>query len=67
MPSDDLDLKKEYGSLMISVKENGIVMVGDEILISWKKRSGTDQISLLIRAPKNLHVKRLETIDKETH
>ena len=64
---DARSTQKEWGSLSITVDENGIVMIGDDILISWKKLDNKNRIQLWVRAPKDVPVRRLESIDSEEH
>ena len=40
---------------------------GEDMFISWKSTQTHGEIKLYFKAPKDVKIKRLETIDKETH
>ena len=68
MQSDDKDLEKvDWGSLSITLKEMGIIMIGNDILISWRKARNPNEVKIWIRAPTSVRVRRLEQIDAEKH
>lgn len=49
--------KKDFGRLVISVKENMPLYIGDDIVLVLKK-DHSNQIKVLIIAPKNLKIIR---------
>jgi carbon storage regulator CsrA len=56
-------VKKEYGNLIITLKEDQVITIGDACVFISKIKG--KQIRLGINAPKNVQIMRTNTIDKK--
>lgn len=55
--------KKEFGVLVLTLRENELVQIGEDVILTMEKMS-MRQAKFIIRAPKDILIKRLGKIGK---
>lgn len=55
--------KKDFGVLVLTLRENELVQIGDDVILTMEKMS-IRQAKFIIRAPKDVSIKRLGRIGK---